>query len=165
MLRKYPTLQSLFNPLFHAIRAGNLHAFDEALAQGEAWFVKRRIYLTLERGRDICMRNLLRKIYVLGGIQDEATGERRTRAKVDEFIAGVNLSEGREMERDEVECFIANTIYKVRLFPSSCLPPFYTRTTTVCRLTTQQKLMKGYIARASSMVVLSKQNTFPGTGI
>ena len=40
-------------PLAQCIKRGELHAFDLALEEGEDEFVKRRIYLTLERGRDI----------------------------------------------------------------------------------------------------------------
>ena len=36
---------------------------------GEEEFVKRRIYLTLERGRDILLRNLFRKLFIAGGFE------------------------------------------------------------------------------------------------
>ena len=86
--------------------------------------MKRRIYLTLERARELCLRNLLRKVFLLGG------GKERTRVKVGEFGAGVRWSmeiEGKNarndedgigegMENDEVECLIAGLIYKVSQF-------------------------------------------------
>lgn len=131
LLRPYPHLSTLFTPLTHAIRSGSLAAFDTALAENESDFVKRRIYLTLERGRDICLRNLLRKVYLVAGVDEE--GKRRTRIKIDEFGTAVRMEErhrlsgddmeidgGRgRLENDEVECMIANMIYKV--YPLSLL--------------------------------------------
>ncbi len=135
LLSPYPRLGSLFAPLTLAIRIGSLSAFDTALAEGEHEFVKRRIYLTLERGRDICLRNLLRKVYLAGDLDEE--GKRNTRIYVKDFAAdfaaAIRLGEsggsGESMDvemdgsaganNDEVECLVANMIYKAR----SCAPP------------------------------------------
>jgi len=124
LLRPYPRLTTLFAPLKTAIRSGSLSGFDQALAAGESSFVKRRIYLTLERGRDVCLRNLLRKVFLAAGRDEE--GKRRTRIRVEEFGAAIRLGEmegagggdeamgvGRYLEQDEVECLLANQIYKV----------------------------------------------------
>ncbi len=99
-----------------ALRAGNLSAFDAALAAGEDEFVKRRIYLTLERGRDVAVRNLLRRVYVAAG--------RESRVPLGWFEVAVAV--GEKVEGDEVECLIANIIYKVciplLLFLNALLP-------------------------------------------
>ncbi|KAL9128238.1 MAG: hypothetical protein Q9217_003054 [Psora testacea] len=150
LLRPYPRLAAVFTPLTTAIRSGSLSTFDRALAAGETSFVKRRIYLTLERGRDVCLRNLLRKVYLAAGTDEQ--GNKRTRIKVEEFGVAIRLGEaegigngdgdmgaGRYLDGDEVECLLANMIYK--------------------------NFMKGYISRAAGMVVLSKTGAFPGTGI
>ena len=117
LLSPYPRLAQLFTPLVYAIRCGSLSDFDAALTEGEPEFVKRRIYLTLERGRDICLRNLLRKVYLASGLDEE--GKRRTRIRVDEFGTAIRLGErgvdGESLENDEVECLVANMIYKVRI--------------------------------------------------
>ncbi|KAG6013029.1 COP9 signalosome (CSN) subunit [Claviceps pusilla] len=144
LLRNYPRLQELFLPLAHCIKKGDLRSFDLALQKGEDVFVKSRIYLTLERGRDIALRNLLRKVFVAGGFDQPKEGEqtpvRRTRIPVAEFCAAMCLFSGDELiDDDEVECSLANMIYK--------------------------DLMKGYIARDRGIVVLSKKGAFPGTGI
>ncbi|KAF2091153.1 hypothetical protein K490DRAFT_33379 [Saccharata proteae CBS 121410] len=150
LLEPFPNLQRLFSPLATCIKKGDLAGFDNALLNGEEEFVKRRIYLTLERGRDITLRNLLRKVFLAGGFMPLTEGQtekdrvRRTRIPVAEFGAALNLSmkrrKGEELETDEVECMLANMIYK--------------------------NLMKGYIARERGMVVLSKNNAaFPGTGV
>ena len=115
----FPRLQSLFSNLSKCIKKGNLAGFDQALVAGEDEFVKRRIYLTLERGRDIALRNLFRKVYIAGGFEESKEGAapvRRTRIPVAEFAAAVRLgmnSREDELDQDEVECLLANMIYKV----------------------------------------------------
>jgi hypothetical protein len=122
-LSKFPRLAGLFLPITTAIKRASLSGFDEALVTGEPYFVKRRIYLTLERARDIVLRNLLRKVLTAGGYeplkegQTEADRVKRTRIPIDEFVAAIRLSSGPAsgavLDRDEVECMLANMIYKV----------------------------------------------------
>lgn len=116
LLEPYPSLQRLFLPLSHCIKKGELHAFDLALQAGEEDFVKRRIYLTLERGRDIALRNLLRKVFLAGGFEESKDGApplRRTRIPVAEFAAAISMNSQQSLDLDEVECLLANMIYKV----------------------------------------------------
>ncbi|TEA12051.1 Protein CSN12-like protein [Colletotrichum sidae] len=143
LLEPFPRLQKLFLPLSRCIRRGDLRGFDQALQDGSEEFVRRRIYLTLERGRDIALRNLLRKVFVAGGFEEAKDPSvapiRRTRIPVAEFTAAVSLGSQEAVDPDEVECLLANMIYK--------------------------NLMKGYIARERGIVVLSKNGAFPGTGV
>lgn len=118
LLQKYPRLQEIFLPLVQCIKKGDLRSFDLALQNGEDVFVKKRIFLTLERGRDIALRNLLRRVFVAGGFDEPKEGEkeplRRTRIPVAEFWAALSLFNGDErIDEDEVECLLANMIYKV----------------------------------------------------
>ena len=119
LLAPYPRLQTLFADLSTSIRRGDLAGFDSALAAGEDEFVKRRIYLTLERGRDIALRNLFRKVFLAGGMEeakDSTQPVRRTRIPVDDFAVAIRLasrSQDEPLENDEVECLLANMIYKV----------------------------------------------------
>jgi len=118
LLAPYPRLQRLFLPLSRCIKRGDLSGFDGALVAGEDEFVKRRIYLTLERGRDITLRNLLRKVFIAGGFEEakDSTSApvRRTRIPVAEFGAAISIGSKERMDNDEVECLLANMIYKVR---------------------------------------------------
>ncbi|KAJ5157080.1 Protein CSN12 [Penicillium canariense] len=147
LLAPFPRLEQLFGSLSNCIRKGDLVGFDQAMSAGEAEFVKRRIYLPLERGRDIALRNLFRKVFIAGGFEEAKDGQppiRRTRVPVAEFAAALRIgthATGRtRVDTDEVECLLANLVYK--------------------------GLMKGYIARERGIVVLSKNNTaFPGTGV
>jgi hypothetical protein len=114
-----------------SIKRADLAGFDDALQAGETEFVKRRIYLTLERGRDVVIRNVLRKVFIVGGYdppkdgQTDAERVRRTRVPVVEFVAAMRLSlgqrNGEAVDRDEVECMIANMIYKVCGYPLDVL--------------------------------------------
>lgn len=136
LLAPYPRLAALFDPITSSIRAADLTAFNAAMEAGEEEFVKRRIYLTLERGRDIILRNVFRKVFLAGGFEGakEANGGdgtptatsgtatplvRRTRVPVNEFaaalqLAGAEVGDGEGgVDGDEVECLIANAIYKV----------------------------------------------------
>lgn len=122
VLEPYPRLKQLYIPICQAIRTGNLAKYDAALAAGEEYFVKARTYLTLERGREICLRNLFRKVFLLGGFEEVKAKDgstetvRRTRVPVDEFVSAVRCSLGDSegvTERDEVECLLANLIFKV----------------------------------------------------
>jgi len=128
LLQQSPALNRLFSPICSAIRRADLRAFNTAMESGEEEFVKRRIYLTLERGRDIILRNLFRKVYVAGGYEapkeGAAEGERvrRTRVPIKEFAAALQMS-GAEVgdgeggvDGEEVECLVGNAIYKVSCF-------------------------------------------------
>ena len=126
----YPRLAALFRPLAAAIRAASLARFDDALLAGSRVFVRRRVYLALESCRLVVLRNLMRKVFLAGGFEPGKEGAppvRRTRIPIAEFLAAVRVSTGGDraamaMDRDEVECLIANLIYKVRC----CLrPPGY----------------------------------------
>lgn len=123
LLANYPRLAALFTPIASAIKKADLAALDAALAAGEAEFVKRRVYLTLERARDVAVRNLFRRVYLSNGFEPLKEGEttpvRRTRIPVQDFaaalvMAGADFADGEgEVDNDEVECMIANMIYKV----------------------------------------------------
>jgi hypothetical protein len=71
----------------------------------------------LERGRDIALRNLLRKVFIAGGFEEPkeegGTRTRRTRLPIGEFTAAISLGSQETLDNDEVECLLANLIYKV----------------------------------------------------
>ncbi|KAF2637398.1 hypothetical protein P280DRAFT_472113 [Massarina eburnea CBS 473.64] len=150
LLNQFPDLNRLFGDLFRFIRKGDLSGFDRALAEGEPEFVKKRIFLTLERSRDIVLRNLFRNVFLAAGYEDLTEGQtekdriRKTRIPLAHFAAALRMSTAgaggsQVIDDDEVECLLANTIYKNH--------------------------MKGYISREHQMVVLGKKGAFPGTGV
>lgn len=122
LLAPFPRLEKLFRPLCDCIKRGDLGGFDAAMTAGEEEFVKRRIYLPLERGRDIALRNLFRKVFIAGGFDEPKEGQppiRRTRVPVAEFAAalriGTHADDRSRIDIDEVECLLSNLIYKVRV--------------------------------------------------
>lgn len=95
LLAPYPRLNRLFGPLAVCIRKGDLAGFDKAMQAGEEEFVRKRIYLPLERSRDLAIRSLFRKVFLAGGFEPSANGGapmRRTRVPVAEFIAAMRMS-------------------------------------------------------------------------
>lgn len=131
LLRQFPALSALYNPLIMALRIGNVSAYDRALHKNEAEFIRRRTYLTLERARDLCVRSLFRKVFL--------TSDHSTRIPIRKFMVAMNMGVKPDAEgwvdEEEAECFVANMIYK--------------------------KFMKGYISREKRMVVLSAKDPFP----
>lgn len=120
LLEPFPRLENLFRPLCQCIKRGDLVGFDAAMSAGADEFVKRRIYLPLERGRDLALRNLFRKVFLAGGYDEPKDGQppiRRTRVPVAEFAAalriGTKAEEKSRVDMDEVECLLASLIYKV----------------------------------------------------
>ena len=98
--------------------------FDAALQSNEPELVKRRIFLTLERSRDIAMRNLFRKVYLAAGYEDLKEGQtekdriRKSRIPLLHFATALRMGiagegGGQYIEDEEVECLLANLIYKV----------------------------------------------------
>lgn len=132
LLRQFPALSKLYTPCIVALRSGNVASYDRALRRNEADFIRRRTYLTLERARDLCVRSLFRRIWLLEG--------KPTRMPISKFQTGMNLGLVEQdadgwIDDEEAECFVANMIYK--------------------------KFMKGYISRERRMVVVSANDPFP----
>jgi hypothetical protein len=130
LLAGFPSLAKLIGPLVSCIKNGDLTGFDRALADGEPEFVRRRIFLTLERSRDIALRNLLRKVYLAAGYDDLKEGQtennriRKSRIPLLHFATALRMGiagqgSGQAVEDDEVECLLANQIYKVRIMSPS----------------------------------------------
>ncbi|KAH7086319.1 hypothetical protein FB567DRAFT_444468 [Paraphoma chrysanthemicola] len=124
LLAETPSLARLIGPLVACIKKGDLTGFDKALADGEPEFVRRRIFLTLERSRDIALRNLLRRVYLAAGYDELKEGQtekdriRKSRIPLIHFATALRMGiagagSGQAVEDDEVECLLANQIYKV----------------------------------------------------
>lgn len=117
-LSRYPELYRLYYGVLSAIQHGNLKEFDEALEASEEDLVKKRVFLTLERGRQICLRNVLRKTWKNLDLEDN------TRVPIEAFRVGIALRSGLPVDQvdvEEVECLLTNMISNVSpLRPGEC---------------------------------------------
>lgn len=103
LLSKFLRLRDLYGPLIEYIRKGNLKKYDKLLLEREKELVNRRIYLIIERIRDICMRNLFRRVFILN--------DKRSKIPIEQFYIALKHM-GLEIDIPETECFLANMIYK-----------------------------------------------------
>lgn len=62
LLKRYPPIERVYGPLVNALRIGDLKSFDEELAKHELDLTAKGTYLTVERSRFLCIRNLFRKV-------------------------------------------------------------------------------------------------------
>ncbi|QSL65089.1 hypothetical protein MERGE_002394 [Pneumocystis wakefieldiae] len=85
------------------IRKGDLKRYDQLLMEREKELMGKRIYLAIERIRDMCMRNLFRRVFILN--------QRSTKIPIDQFHIALKHA-GLDIEIAETECFLANMIYK-----------------------------------------------------
>ena len=171
LLSQYPHLDSLFSPICTAIRLASVSSFDAALASSERTLIKKRVYLPLERSRELVLRNLFRRVFLAGGFEDTTKTDvtinttiiatatlaepdrlrvRRTRIPIIEFEAAMRIS-----LRNAADNTYADGVEIPDRDEVECL---------IAGLI-YKNLMKGYIARDRGIVVLSKTGAFPGTNV
>ncbi|KAK4055163.1 COP9 signalosome (CSN) subunit [Microbotryomycetes sp. JL201] len=120
-------LAAVYRPFLEAFKTGNVQLYDSQLQVAEKRLMERGTYLIVERAREGAVRALLKKAWIL-----EA---KPARMSIERFQAYYTRGTGTDIDAEEMECVIANMIYK--------------------------NLMKGYISHQHQLVVLSKQNPFP----
>lgn len=65
LLIRFPVLNELYAPFVNAIRSGDVSAYDRALETKENILVAMDLWLVMERAREVCLRGLFRRVYVL----------------------------------------------------------------------------------------------------
>ena len=65
LLERFPVLDDLYSPFIAAIRKGDIRSYDATLDQYERRLVDLNLYLTLEKARELCIRGLFRRVYVV----------------------------------------------------------------------------------------------------
>ncbi|KAL7417868.1 hypothetical protein BDY24DRAFT_411003 [Mrakia frigida] len=129
LLSLFPLLSQLYTPFIEAIRKADLKGYDEAMARAQKRLVEGGVWLILERGREVVVRGVFKDVWLALG--------KVSRVPIGSFKAGLALA-GVDVEAEEVECMVANMIYK--------------------------GYMKGYISHAHQLVVLSAKQAFPSLG-
>lgn len=75
LLQPHAQLSLIYTPFVEAIRSGNLRRFDETLVWAEQRLLVKGTYLAVESAREVCLRRLLKKMYVsisLSGLSTRA---------------------------------------------------------------------------------------------
>ena len=123
VLEKYSLYE--FVPLLNGMRSGNLMEFSDGLMKNQDLFIRRGTYLLLEKCKMICYRNLFKRIWKIVGTEQIKL----------EYIAASFKWLGMPIDLDEVECILANLIFK--------------------------SYIRGYLSHAKRVLVLSKKDPFP----
>ena len=143
-----------YRGIVKAFRAGNIQQLNEILQMNQKKHIKMGTFLILEKLKIGAYRNLLKKVALIHKQQEPAKGNQvkivllqqalSWLGKLLSFLFGdacrYNVYIGRafageDLDLDEVECIIANLIYK--------------------------KYVKGYLSHSQRTLVLSKQQPFP----
>jgi len=134
---RFPTLALLqkyqlheFIPLVESIYNGNLRAFNDGLTKYQDLFIRRGIYLLLEKCKTVCYRNLLKRFHHV--LESKPHLSLLELEKAFKWL-------GVPMDLDEVECILANLIYR--------------------------GYIRGYISHTKHVLVLSKKDPFPTTAV
>ena len=102
LLQQHRQLYDLYEPLFTAIHTGNLRLFDAHFHEYSPVFLRRRVFLAIERSRQCCLRTLFQRAVT------EYTG---TRIPIEVFQTALRVG-GDPLDREETECIVANMIYR-----------------------------------------------------
>ncbi|KAI0773365.1 hypothetical protein BC629DRAFT_1595137 [Irpex lacteus] len=103
LLERFPNLDALYSPFIAAIRKGDVSAFDAQLEKSERRLEGLNLLLTVERARELCMRALFRRVWVVS--------EKSNRMPISLFHSALQVN-GQDIPVEEAECFVANMIYK-----------------------------------------------------
>jgi hypothetical protein len=126
LLERYPIMTDIFIPLVDAIYTGNLVLFDSTLEQHTKILLQKGAYMSIESCRGLVIRSLFRQVYEILGT---------TRIAFSSFQKALALSTGKEVDMDQVECWLVNAIDK--------------------------GYMKGYLSHEKLTAVLSNKDPFP----
>jgi hypothetical protein len=101
LLEKYG-LRAQFEGLVAALRRGDLLSFSAHLARHHEFFIRRGIYLSLERLKFIAYRNLFKRVCLIRA---------SNKIPLADFATALRWM-GVQMDLDEVECVLANLIFQ-----------------------------------------------------
>ena len=73
LLQRFPVLEDLYTPFISAIRKGDIRSYDASLDRFERRLVDLNLWLTLEKARELCIRGLFRRMYVLDPLNSSAS--------------------------------------------------------------------------------------------
>ena len=120
LLSLVPRLKELYTPFIAAIKKGSVREYDEALEWAQPRLVGMSVYLVVERAREGCLRMLFNKACVALDRVSLATladcrwvaSDKSSRIPVSTFQTALEIH-GIIVDSDEVECMVANMIFRV----------------------------------------------------
>lgn len=127
MLEKYQLHE--YVPIVDGIRKGDLRKFNDALLEFQHRFITQGTYLLLEKCKTVCYRNLFKRIHV---VLEKHQIPLNHVARVFKWL-------GMPIDLDEVECILANLIYR--------------------------GYVRGYLSHTKRVLVLSKRDPFPVSSV
>jgi hypothetical protein len=127
LLKKYSMVEYI--PLVTAIRRGDLRTFHRTMQDNQDKFIRRGTYLLLEKCKSLCHRNLFKRIHLITG---------KHQISLEHVVKAIKWL-GIEMDLDEVECVLANLIFRGAI--------------------------RGYISHSKRVLVLSKKDPFPTAAV
>lgn len=120
--------------IVEAVRTGNVRLLNNALDEHQDHFIRSGTYLLLEKLKAGVYRTLFMRVHLLWKQKYPGDMDKPFKLGLQLFQAALAFV-GVEMELDEVECIVANLIYR--------------------------KYIKGYLSHKSRVIVLSKAQPFP----
>ena len=127
MLDKYGLEE--FKPLVEGIPKGDLRTFQDGLVKYQDCFIRQGTYLLLEKCKTVCYRNLFKRVHK---ILDKHQMSLNSIALTFKWL-------GIPIDLDEVECILANLIYK--------------------------GYVRGYLSHTKRVLVVSKRDPFPTASV
>ena len=116
------------------MKRGNVRQLNDALREHQVTFIMQGTFLVLEKLRNIALRTLFQKTHAWSSAKHPQKANQVSLHLFNRALAWC----GTEMDIDEVECVVANLIFR--------------------------KFIKGYISHKSRVVVLAKTTPFPKLG-
>lgn len=103
---KFPRLQTVYHQMLTALLRGDVLSFDKAVSQRRSLFVKKYLYLAIEKMRVSVFEKLFYRVYLA---RDKAT-----RITIDDFQIAAKMV-GVDVSGDFLEATVSNMIYHDRL--------------------------------------------------
>ncbi|KAI8829345.1 PCI-domain-containing protein [Chytriomyces cf. hyalinus JEL632] len=100
----HPQLVDMYTDLISAIGSGRLGDFDALLDEKQNELIRRGVFLTMERCRIVCFRNLARRIFLIRN--------KTTRLDLNDILLGAQVAGCDDVSMDQIECLVANLIDK-----------------------------------------------------
>ncbi|KAK9838509.1 hypothetical protein WJX81_003800 [Elliptochloris bilobata] len=122
---------TVYAPFAEAMRTGSVQQLNESLQANQAAFIHAGTYLLMEKLRQAVCRRLLKRVWLLHRESDPDKAHQLPLVKFQAALA----AQGAEMDIDEVECLVANLIFR--------------------------GYVKGYLSHRHHVAVLSKNDAFP----